>query len=225
MPRFACPHCQEVVHASEEDRGQSIRCPHCQLTLKVPAGQSAAVSRSTHDADDDDDRFRRPRRRRRSAPAKSGWPTWVIASIAGAALFLFSTCGGCVWWLARNAKEIGHEIATGAITSDISVAADVLARDYQQNRANADGKYIGNDLRVTGMVESSRREPDGTHLVILQGGPTAKGITIQCQFNGLERDERHRLRNLTKGQQVIIQGTCEGLVGNQVMLEDCAIVQ
>jgi hypothetical protein len=45
MPRLACPHCQFILTAAEEQRGQVLPCPGCQRSIKFPAPVSAVQAR------------------------------------------------------------------------------------------------------------------------------------------------------------------------------------
>jgi hypothetical protein len=44
MPRLSCPHCKNVITATEEQRGSVLTCPGCQRRIKLPA--DTAVARS-----------------------------------------------------------------------------------------------------------------------------------------------------------------------------------
>ncbi|GAB4135082.1 MAG: hypothetical protein Tsb009_00930 [Planctomycetaceae bacterium] len=66
MPlKIRCRECEKVLNVPDKARGKAIRCPSCQTTLKIPAGnstQKSARSRSVDEAPP-------PNRRRRPAKA------------------------------------------------------------------------------------------------------------------------------------------------------------
>src|SRR5262245_16002683 len=39
MPRFACPHCKNVLTARDDERGCVILCSECEKKIRVPASK------------------------------------------------------------------------------------------------------------------------------------------------------------------------------------------
>ena len=40
---FGCPKCQGTIHAPDSEIGKPQSCPHCQASVKVPAGKGSGT--------------------------------------------------------------------------------------------------------------------------------------------------------------------------------------
>jgi len=99
-----------------------------------------------------------------------------------------------------------------------SVEARVLAEDYKANEVNADHKYKGKILRVTGEVTSISKDIFDNPEIKLRSGTMF--IRIDCSF----RDSEHRkLGALRKGQIITLVGECDGLTLHTVFLSGCTL--
>ena len=107
----------------------------------------------------------------------------------------------------------------------ISISAEKLNNQYQENEVAADEKYRDQIVQVTGKVHSVDK------MEHIFSGPTYTvnldadefGIyQVQCEFS-----EEHQgdVAKLKKGKKVTIQGTCEGLMIVYAQLGDCKLVK
>ncbi len=96
--------------------------------------------------------------------------------------------------------------------AEMTVSADQLAQDFKNNGVNADSKYTGKRILVSGTVGRVDNGLGGGADVTL----TENTEQIRCHF-----DDKSAVTSLTPGQQVNITGTCKGLV-IYIELDDCS---
>lgn len=98
----------------------------------------------------------------------------------------------------------------------ITIDARRLYSDYEENEIAADQKYKGRQILVLGTVDRVGKDILGGSYVSLVSGEFG---SVQCLFNN---DSKAQLADLSKGQQVRIQGTVSGLMMN-VLMKDCVL--
>jgi hypothetical protein len=108
-----------------------------------------------------------------------------------------------------------------------TLTSDQLARDYEVDRAAADGKYKGRWLVVEGSLEDFDLFSSGRVLARLTGsGGDARKLSapgIRCEF---VPKATARLTDLTKGQKLMCKGKCAGAAGgNFVDLAECELLE
>ena len=96
----------------------------------------------------------------------------------------------------------------------IQVTSESLYRDYK-NEADANGKYLGKLLEVSGAVDQTGESTTGEPYVILHGGDPL-GV-VWCQFSGESQEQARRIKT---GQTITLRGICLGK-GINVMLHEC----
>jgi hypothetical protein len=89
------------------------------------------------------------------------------------------------------------------------VTAKKLVGAYEANEVAADARYKGGRLRVSGRVSSIGKTFLGTAYITLPSGDSWR--EVQCVFPD---EKAYRLRRLSKGDHVVVEGTCRGLMGN-----------
>jgi len=103
----------------------------------------------------------------------------------------------------------------------MTVTVTKLASDYQANEVSADAKYKGQLLNVTGTVSSISKDFLDDPYVLLSSGSDNIVSDVQCSFS---QSDNSKLASLSKGQQVTLQGTDNGMTLNTVELQNCLII-
>jgi hypothetical protein len=222
MPQVSCPHCQAVISFSEDERGNVIPCSRCEQRFRLPAARVIRPARSSWEQDDaaDDDR---------RAPVKKRGPNWLLIGLLGGGLAAI-LCGGLgvagIVYMSRAIHEQMEEDAAEvarARAQAIAVTAGPLAEEFRTNRDAANLKYIGNYVRVQGVVDEVSVDEDGSPVVYLQGSKGPPAVRIACLFDGDDDKMARRAQRLLKGRPVTILGQCNGQDGD-VKLNDCELV-
>jgi|SRR5579883_384962 len=103
----------------------------------------------------------------------------------------------------------------------ISITAVELYDDYDTNERQADAKYKGKVLEITGKVV--RVTDLGFDFTVeLEGDETNRGCTVKCEFHN---EQRHALVAIKAKQTVKIRGRCRWKLNRTVYVEDCVLVQ
>jgi hypothetical protein len=100
--------------------------------------------------------------------------------------------------------------------SAVHVTARKLFRDYDANEVNADEKYKGKTLVVSGRIGKIGKDLLDTMYVELKSANPIFGV--QCMFADKHKSQ---LAKAAKGRQVTIRGKCDGKLGN-VLLRGCS---
>jgi pectate lyase len=131
-------------------------------------------------------------------------------------LGLLLILGGCaamyVWHIAMKSPETGKEYS-GAV---LVVKPSDLAKEYTTDEKAADAKYLQKVLKITGTVTETEKSQDGLLTVIVETGDPS--LPIQCAMED-------KNVNVTKGQNVTIQGTCTGSTITGVSLTKAFIIK
>jgi hypothetical protein len=113
--------------------------------------------------------------------------------------------------IARN-----EEVETG---DALKISAGQLCREYNANIVNADERYKGKVLEVTGQVKLVSKERIGRITVELG----SRDDSVDCDFGSSTRSE---LAGIENGQTVTIRGKCKGVDrrSKYVVLGSCKMV-
>ena len=104
----------------------------------------------------------------------------------------------------------------------ISVSAEQLYTDYEENVVNADNIYKGNIIIVTGTITDIGQDIlSGDPCISLDSGDDFGFYPIQCFFT----KNTDGLENLRDGDSVTIIGECTGYQIANVQLTDCKLQQ
>lgn len=113
----------------------------------------------------------------------------------------------------------GEEKDSAKLKADYKLASAVLWNEYEENEVNADTKYKGKILEVTGMIDNIGTDITNTLYITLEGDDFVG--SIQCFFNDKYKSD---VAKLTKGQKVTIRGRCEGKFLN-VLVKDSYLAE
>ncbi len=104
-----------------------------------------------------------------------------------------------------------------AATAELSVTANKIAKDFDENEVAANLKYENKIIEVTGSVGQISKD-FGDYNLMLDTSQLLTGVV--CRFNG---NVAEQLAVLKTGQNITIKGRCDGMYGN-VEIKDCVII-
>jgi hypothetical protein len=101
--------------------------------------------------------------------------------------------------------------------AEASVSAQQLYNQYEANEVEADNRYKGKVISVTGVIGDIGKDITDNAYVLLSSGDLFGMFGVQCFF---DESEEQNFGSLRTGQQLTIKGRCDGKFGN-VFLKDC----
>lgn len=113
--------------------------------------------------------------------------------------------------LAEQAKELS--LRAGAMD-----CAELL-RAFQDNEPEANMRYAGHSLAVTGTVRETTRSSLGWPKIVLEGA--SGGPALSCLF---DPDANAELESLAVGGEIMVSGYNSGLVDGLVNLRGCRVM-
>ena len=135
---------------------------------------------------------------------------------------------------AREAADAARQGAQAESEHQAQVQSETKLRDeaqiltagqvtyaYSSNEVSADSALKGKVFKVSGKVVRVGKDITNTAYVILTDNGDEDIRSVQCFFDDSRLSE---ISSLSPGQEVIIFGTCEGLMMN-VLMKDCELVQ
>ena len=105
--------------------------------------------------------------------------------------------------------------------AEVGMTAEELYSAYKANAAEADTKYKGTILQVTGTVHKIvTKDTFDIYYIMLTSAEKHAEWNVRCTF-----DKKHEpeLKRLTTGQTVTVQGKYDGYRTN-ILMRDCALV-
>ncbi len=117
----------------------------------------------------------------------------------------------------NEATQASSSKQTATVEPVLTVSAYELLDAFMKNELNANQTYKGKYIAVQGAVGSIGEDIVGDPYVTLKTGNAL--LSVQCMLN---KSETGKAANLQKGQQIIIQGNCDGKFGN-VLIKSCSI--
>lgn len=118
----------------------------------------------------------------------------------------------------RGKRTESSDVA--GLVQDVSISALLTA--YEGNELKADAEYKGKMVRITGVVESVKKDVlDNPYLVIQEPGKERLLPNVQCVLNPSAFNDA---KQAELGRSVTIVGKVDGLMMN-VLLSDCALVE
>jgi hypothetical protein len=153
------------------------------------------------------------------SPKTISKPLLFLGIAGGGFMLLMFLCCGFLG-LAVNDTKQKEQIAEAKPEDIITISSSQLFAEYKANDINADRKYKGKILQVSGTAEHISRDIVDNIYVTLKGGEY-EIFSIQCFFSDQFEDQAARLR---PHQYLTIRGRCDGKFGN-VMIKDCIIVE
>jgi hypothetical protein len=97
----------------------------------------------------------------------------------------------------------------------IGITASLLVKEYQQNEAEANKKYLDKTIQVTGNVSDVKNNQDGKATIMLTSGDPFTGVF--CTL-------KERPGSINTGSSVIIKGICSGML-TDVRLREAVVVK
>jgi len=116
-------------------------------------------------------------------------------------------------------------LPNGTEITPIIVNAEQLCKAYDANQIAADAMYKNKILKVSGVIEDIGRDLFDYPEVKLYGTEySTRRYTVQCIFS---TQNEYLVTQLSKGQSVTIQGTCDGreMFLYAISLKNCTIVK
>ena len=124
-------------------------------------------------------------------------------------LLLVVSVAGYAWHLYQKP----HESAAGQ-TADVTINADTLYQQYQQDERAADQKYMGKVIEVSGKL-SEVQHSGNAEIWILSTQPGGGGINCQLFPGSVQADKEPKV-----GDAITIKGRCTGFLMD-VNMADC----
>ncbi len=126
-------------------------------------------------------------------------------------LVMLCAAGATGYYLFNKPHEGTRDIAPSS-----SVSAAALFADYQLDEQQANRKFLGKVVQVSGVVAEISHSDTVASLIL--GSTLAGGIN--CSFSGEKTDG---LQNIHAGDSVSCKGRCTGFLMD-VNLSDCVLV-
>ena len=102
----------------------------------------------------------------------------------------------------------------------VEVTSKDLSSEYDKNEIAADNKFKGKKVKVTGTVDDIGKDFMDEVYITLEGKDLFQGV--QVYFKGSAEEET--AATLEKGQEVTIEGECDGMLLN-VQIIDAVFVE
>ena len=113
------------------------------------------------------------------------------------------------------------EPETEPISTVVGMTVEELYSAYKANAADADAKYKGKMLQVTGTINKIvTKDTFDIYYVMLTSAEKHEEWNVRCTF---DKQHERELKLLTTGQTVTIQGKHDGYRTN-ILMRDCALV-
>lgn len=123
-----------------------------------------------------------------------------------------------------NADKTVAQPAAAAMTQKILEAdAQTLTAAYEENEVKADMAYKGKTLRITGIVDKIGTDIIDDAYIIVGTGKEFEHPQIQCYFMDVE--EVNKVADLLAGDEVIIEGICDGTAVVNIQIKDCSVIK
>lgn len=99
--------------------------------------------------------------------------------------------------------------------ADVSVSAEQLLADYESNEEDANGKYLGKVVEVSGKVAEITTE-EGKNKVHFE---TANPISVVIS----ELDAGNTVEGLQVGDQATVKGMCSGYLSDVILVRSTVV--
>ncbi|MGA2670186.1 MAG: InlB B-repeat-containing protein [Dehalococcoidia bacterium] len=115
-------------------------------------------------------------------------------------------------------KSLTANFKTTSAPAQEAIPAEQLLAEYTANEIAADQKYNGKVIEVSGKIDNFGIDLDGNPLVCLYAGFLTD---VVCHFDTSWESE---LGQLQKGQNITVQGICEGIGFINIDVNDCNLI-
>ena len=125
-----------------------------------------------------------------------------------------------IGYLSQDLDELNKQIAKQESAQGlVEISATKLAEEFKNNELQANEKYKGHDVVVTGQVNSIR---ESWGKIILSISADEFGLTsVDCM---ILPEEKTKVINLQKGEKVKVKGTVSGVKILNVSLENSVLL-
>ncbi|MEP6726118.1 MAG: hypothetical protein ABJC98_09900, partial [Bacteroidota bacterium] len=123
-------------------------------------------------------------------------------------LCLLCICAGAI--IVYRAYNKPHRSA--ATETAVELTAMRLAAEYEKNEADANKKYLGNAVQVSGTVSEVSFNQQNKPVIVLLGADMSG---VQCTLQGNALD-------IKKGDSITIKGFCTGYL-TDVIMDRCIV--
>jgi hypothetical protein len=155
---------------------------------------------------------------------------WVLIGLVVAALGMGACCGVGMWFWGTAIKDFEEDFKRAQAMAEaerkartVVVPATQLLKEFQENPAEADRKYRGKYLEMTGVVERTGGG-DEAPFVIVHGGDESSPVKLECFFDMPDELAEIELGRLEKGQSITLRGEYGGRVSH-IQLRQCVLVK
>ncbi len=121
---------------------------------------------------------------------------------------------GAMWGFYIYYKPVPKSLEN--VNPDLTISAEQLIRDYKSNETEADKKYLGKLLIVSGKINDIKIENEIKKITLETSDPTS---SVTFDF-----DVSINIGNVKIGDDVKIKGNCTGFIGD-VILNQSSIVK
>jgi RNA polymerase sigma factor (sigma-70 family) len=151
----------------------------------------------------------------------------MVVILTGGAGLIYQTTQAAGQPKAQGATERGEQQDAQA-TKPTETTANKVMLAYVGNDAKGDGEFLGHTLRVSGIVVEVRRVETGNephYLLTLDAEEQGNNMPLAFVFR---TGSQKQLAKLEKGQQVTIEGVCQGRTAkgrDAVTFTECKILK
>lgn len=144
-----------------------------------------------------------------------------VLVIAGAGVIWMMMSGNKSEPSATQPAEPPKPVAVLLPGPDVASPANDLLNLYKDKQSEAEGRFNGKIVDVTGTVSAKIDGTlDGSRAIALEGG-VQRFAGVRCVLNPANY---FQLGEIEVGQEITIRGRCEGLT-TDVVLRDCGVVK
>ncbi|MFD2562375.1 OB-fold protein [Aquimarina rubra] len=103
------------------------------------------------------------------------------------------------------------------VSTEIKISSERLTASFITNEKNADLIYKGKIIEVEGVIKEVSFL-NNRNTVILYGNNKYSGVLCDLQSN-----QTMEIKNLTKGDKVVLKGVCKGFLKDAILL-NCMLI-
>ena len=98
-------------------------------------------------------------------------------------------------------------------SSDFVVDASTLFREFEEDEAAANTKYLDKVVKVRGNVKSAKTDAEGNMMLTLDAGDQMFGVTCTVPEENLTE-----AADIREGEQITVKGVCTGKLMDVVLI-------
>ena len=136
-----------------------------------------------------------------------------------------------MWWFGTETDEMQDELKRQQALMEaqrqartVVVPALQLIQDFEAGVEDAERKYKGKYLELTGAVERSGGDENGAPFVILHGGNESAKFKVECFFDFVDEIGEVPILRLEKGRTITVRGEYGGRISH-IQVRQCVLVK